>query len=181
MIVAQEKRKTNIGEYILYMWQVEDLIRALKFDPKAIESKLVNQYQVDDSEKKEIRDWYSNLSLMLIKEQKKQWGHLQVLDNLVIELNRFHHALIAQEINPEYNRLYDDIKSDIELIRNKTNPQHNDIEVALNTLYIILMLKMNSQEVTEGTQMAVWKFGNFIGHLSNLYKEYEAGEMEINF
>ena len=32
MFVAQEKRKANIAEYIIYMWQVEDMIRALKLD-----------------------------------------------------------------------------------------------------------------------------------------------------
>ena len=28
MIIAQKKRKENIAEYLLYMWQIEDLIRA---------------------------------------------------------------------------------------------------------------------------------------------------------
>ena len=32
MIVAKQKRKENIAEYLLYMWQVEDLIRANQFD-----------------------------------------------------------------------------------------------------------------------------------------------------
>ena len=32
MIIARQKRKENIAEYLLYMWQVEDLIRANKFD-----------------------------------------------------------------------------------------------------------------------------------------------------
>ena len=28
MFVAQELRKTSIAEYLLYMWQIEDIIRA---------------------------------------------------------------------------------------------------------------------------------------------------------
>ena len=32
MIVAEQKRKENVAEYILYMWQIEDTIRALDFD-----------------------------------------------------------------------------------------------------------------------------------------------------
>ena len=32
MIVAKQKRKEKIAEYLLYMWQVEDLIRANQFD-----------------------------------------------------------------------------------------------------------------------------------------------------
>ncbi len=32
MIIAQQKRKENIAEYLLYLWQVEDLLRACKLD-----------------------------------------------------------------------------------------------------------------------------------------------------
>ena len=31
MYIAQSKRKENIAEYILYLWQLEDLLRALQF------------------------------------------------------------------------------------------------------------------------------------------------------
>jgi len=34
MIIAQKKRKENIAEYLLYMWQVEDLIRAAGVSPE---------------------------------------------------------------------------------------------------------------------------------------------------
>jgi len=33
MIAAQQKRKENIVEYILYIYQIEDLIRAFQFNP----------------------------------------------------------------------------------------------------------------------------------------------------
>ena len=36
MYIAQRKRKENIAEYILYLWQLEDLLRALQFSPEAI-------------------------------------------------------------------------------------------------------------------------------------------------
>ena len=32
MITASQKRKENIAEYLLYMWQIEDLIRANGLD-----------------------------------------------------------------------------------------------------------------------------------------------------
>lgn len=181
MIIAQEKRKKNIGEYILYMWQIEDLIRALKFDMESIGSKLVTQYQADEQKTTEIRNWYQNLTLMLQKEQKTASGHLQFLVNLTDDLNRFHLALVNQRINDDYNRLYEDIADDIESIRAKSNPDHHDIDVVLNTLYIILMLKMKKQEVSEGTQMAIWKFGNFMGQLSNLFRLHESGELELEY
>ena len=41
MYTAQKTRKENIAEYILYLWQLEDLLRALQFSPEAIYAKLV--------------------------------------------------------------------------------------------------------------------------------------------
>lgn len=179
MIVAQEKRKKNIVEYILYMWQVEDLIRALDFDLQKIEDTLVTQYKTDEKQKKEIVVWYSNLLIMMQKEQVQKTGHLQFLLNLVNDLNHFHQALISQQIDAEYSTLYADIKSDLDLVRQKSGKDDHDIEVAINTLYLILMLKMKNQDVSEGTQKAVWKFGNFMGHLSKLFKAFEAGDLEL--
>lgn len=180
MFVAQEKRKSNIAEYIIYMWQIEDMIRALKFDMTRIEEVLVNQYNVDSGKRDEIKYWYQNLVLMMQKEQKQQSGHLQFLVNLTDELNRFHLTLIARNIDQDYSRIYNEIKPDIELIRQKSGQNHHDIEVSLNTLYIILMLKMKDKEISEGTQQAVWKFGNLLGNLSKLFKAWEAGDLEIN-
>ena len=163
------------------MWQVEDMIRALEFDLDKIDAKLVAGYQVSPAISKEISDWYRNLVLMMEKEQKQKSGHLQFLVNLTNDLNRFHLALIQQQVDFEYITLYQDIRSDIELVRQKSKRDDNDIEVALNTLYLILMLKMKNQQISEGTQKAVWKFGNFLGHLSKLFKTYESGDLELNY
>ena len=38
MDIALAKRRENIAEYILYLWQIEDLLRALQFSPEAIYS-----------------------------------------------------------------------------------------------------------------------------------------------
>jgi len=45
MYIAKEKRKNNIAEYILYMWQIEDMLRAYNFRLDNIEKELIPQYQ----------------------------------------------------------------------------------------------------------------------------------------
>ena len=37
MLIAREKKKNNIAEYILYMWQLEDMLRALKLDMEQVD------------------------------------------------------------------------------------------------------------------------------------------------
>ena len=61
MLVAQQKRKENIAEYILYLYQVEDLIRAFQLDMNLINEKLVASYRVDEKTSKDISAWYENL------------------------------------------------------------------------------------------------------------------------
>ena len=38
MITASVKKRENIAEYLLYMWQIEDIIRAYGLDPDRIQS-----------------------------------------------------------------------------------------------------------------------------------------------
>ena len=51
MFTAQKTRKENIAEYILYLWQLEDLLRALQFSPEAIYSQLVQPSGLSESQK----------------------------------------------------------------------------------------------------------------------------------
>ena len=44
MFIAKQKRKENIAEYLLYMWQVEDIIRSMNCDIRLIDSNIVSQY-----------------------------------------------------------------------------------------------------------------------------------------
>ena len=58
MIVAEQKRKENVAEYILYMWQIEDTIRALDFDLTRITEYVHEGYRLEKPmmEKMCIRD-----------------------------------------------------------------------------------------------------------------------------
>ena len=44
MFVAFQKKKENICEYLLYMFQIEDIIRACKLDRPTIEKLLLPKY-----------------------------------------------------------------------------------------------------------------------------------------
>ena len=58
MIIARQKRKENICEYLLYMWQVEDLIRANHFDMEEIRRNVLSRYQQPEETMREIEQWY---------------------------------------------------------------------------------------------------------------------------
>ena len=90
MLIAKEKRKTNIIEYLLYLYQIEDIIRSFNFDIQAIDQAIVQQYDQPDTIKTEIRKWYQNLILAMRSQNIEQKGHLQELRDLISELHYLH-------------------------------------------------------------------------------------------
>ena len=57
MIISREKRKENIAEYLLYMWQIEDLIRGCELDLDKIKNSVIDKYTLPDEEKKKMEEW----------------------------------------------------------------------------------------------------------------------------
>ena len=180
MLIAQEKRKTNIAEYILYLWQVEDMLRACKFDKETIELNLVNRFNVEKDRKSEIAAWYNNLSLMMVNEHLKEKGHLQVIKNLIADLNEFHLKLIITHKDPEYVQLYRNNCDNIrEFILKSGESTENEIEACLNALYGILLLKLKNTEISDWTKNTVEQFGKMIARLSARYIQFENDEFEF--
>lgn len=180
MLIAQEKRKTNIAEYILYMWQVEDLLRACSFNPEIIGKQLVGRFKADQNQSKEIAAWYNNLAVMMEKEHVREKGHLQVITNLVNDLNEFHLKMIAVQTDREYVRLYEQNSGAIsDFIARGGISGANEVEACLNALYGVLMLKLKNAEISELTRKTVEGFGQLIGHLSARYIQFENDEFEF--
>lgn len=180
MLIAQEKRKTNIAEYILYMWQIEDILRALKFDSELVEAQLVNRFQLDDNSRKEIFDWYKNLIVMMQKEQITEKGHVQFLNNLVNDLNEFHLALLQSGKDPRYGSLFQLANPVVAEFREKSKAEKdNDIQVSLQALQSLMLLGLQKKEISKETQQAVSHITKLIAHLAARYHKFEKGEFDL--
>jgi hypothetical protein len=180
MLIAQNLRKTNIAEYILYMWQIEDLLRACSFDPNQINSQLVNRFDIDAEKKKVVSEWYLNLAVMMEKEHLQEKGHLQVITNLVNDLNEFHLRMIQVQNDQEYCRLhYTNKAALLELVQKSNAPIDNEVNASLIVLYGYMMLKLKSSEISELTQITIQGISRQIGHLSARYIQFENDEFEF--
>ncbi|MPQ45842.1 DUF4924 family protein [Marinifilum sp. N1E240] len=175
MIIAQEKKKTNLAEYILYMWQVEDIIRAYKFDIETIDKNVISQFQQTAEISKEIRDWYENLIEMMKIEKVEERGHLQILKNNINELYDFHLHLLNNTKDAAYTGFFQQASGNISEFRQKSQAkeENNDIEVCLTALYGILMLKLQQKEISKETIAAVTTFSQLISDLTAKYKAFE--------
>jgi hypothetical protein len=179
MLTAQQKRKENIVEYILYLYQIEDLIRAFQLNIANIESQLVSQYRVDEKIRKEIADWYKNLAVMMKKEGIKKNGHLQFLTNLINDLNEFHLKLMELGENREYINEFQSISGLITELNLKSNSVKNDLQISIEAIYGFLLLKMQKKEITAETTEAIKRLSAWLGLLSKLFKDFEVGSLEL--
>lgn len=181
MLIAREKRKNNIAEYILYMWQIEDIIRAFNFDIDKIDSELVSQYDVSDEEKLEIKSWYGGLAESMLTEGIRVNGHLQYLHSLADELNDFHFRLVDSSHQSEYQKKYMTVFHDISELRLKMGSKEriSDMEVCLTSLYGLLLMRLKKRKVSEDTQKVLGAFSELLAELSIIFKKYETGDIEI--
>lgn len=181
MIISQQKRAENIAEFILYMWQIEDLIRAYNFDSERINKELADQYQVEPEVKKEIRLWYEGLVESMVSEQIKTSGHLGFLVGLVADLNDFHYQLIDSPHHSDYRVLYEDAVYNIGDFRKKmlVKDKMSDMEVCLTVLYGFMLMKMKKKPVSEDTAEAIETIRKLVALMSFKYKEFEEGNIEL--
>jgi len=181
MFIAKEKRGSNIAEYILYMWQIEDMIRAHDFDLDKIETELVQHYQGTGEQIAEIRQWYQGLAESMLIEGIRHKGHLQFLEVLLDELNNFHFRLIDSSIHGQYQKLYMASVRNISELRKKMGDkeQISDMEVCFTALYGLLLMRLRKREVSKETEEVFALFSQLLAELSRLYKLYEDGNLEL--
>ena len=180
MIIAQEKRKTNIAEFILYMWQVEDLIRAAKFDLQRVEEIVISKFKLPAETLEEIRTWYSNLITLMAEERIVEKGHMSFLNNLIRELNDLHLRLLQSPEEKKYQQIYREASSNIKSFMQKSpDTFSSEIEACLTGLYGYLMLRLQQTSISEETKNAMNSFSNLLAALSIRFREVEEGSREM--
>ncbi len=178
MIISKHKKNNDIAGYILYMWQIEDLIRAANLDQETIEKTIIPQYEQPDDIKKEIAEWYENLVAMMKNEKIEKSGHLQVITNLVNDLNNLHIQLMHSPKETAYQQQY---MKTIPLVKEleqkmKPTPKH-DVELMLAAMYNAFLLKLKKTEIGNETNEALKVFGKTLAMLSLKYREDQKGEL----
>ncbi len=177
--IAAKKKLNNIAEYILYLYQVEDMIRAYQFDFNRIEESLVSAYKVDEKTTEEIRNWYSNLVIMMEKEGLREKGHLQFLVNLIDDVNDFHLKLMETEQEAAYVQIFAVVAGIVDELKRKNPEARNDFELGVTAIYGFLLLRMQQREVSIDTTNAVKMLSNWLASLSKLYRDFENGDFSF--
>lgn len=173
MITASIKKKENIAEYLLYMWQIEDLIRANKLDIDKIQATIIDQYQdLSEEQRKDMRDWYDSLIDMMRREGVVENGHLQINKNVIIQLEDLHRRLLNDEKFASYSaQFYHTLPIIVELRAKAGDNKSGEIETCFNALYGILLLRLQGKEISEETKQATAQISKFLAVLAMYYKK----------
>ena len=142
-------KKDNIAEYILYLWQMEDYLRAFP-------------QQADASP--ELHD----LNEMMHREGILEGGHLQLATNALEELEELHRELVDEDAM--YRAAIIRLQPSLNLLKAKTDrPTMSDIEACLLLLYQIMMLRLQQREITPETASVQTQATQLLQFLSRTY------------
>ena len=156
MFTAQKLRKENIAEYLLYMWQIEDLIRAYGCSLSRIGKEYISRFGYTDEQKEEVTDWYGNLVRMMNQEGCREKGHLQINKIVMQQLVELNAQLLQSTKFPFYNsEYYKVLPFIVELRRRGADNGENEIETCFNALYGVMMLRLQKKKISPDTEHAI--------------------------
>lgn len=177
MRTAGTLKEQNIAEYLIYMWQVEDLIRANGCDEATIGRNIVARYP--EAERAALTEWYANLCEMMRAEGVKERGHLQINRNVLQNLTELHAFLLSSTRYPFYNAAYfKALPFIVELRQKNGHSEEPELETCFEALYGVLLLRLQKKEITPGTAKAIEAISRFLALLADYYKKDKKGELE---
>ena len=202
MYIAEKLRRENVAEYLLYMWQVEDVVRAYGMDVERIGKEYVPQFGLDEEKSEELRGWYGRIIEMMREEDVVEKGHLQINKNVLILLTDLHVQLLRSSKYPFYSAAYyKALPFIVELRRKEAEAEaamespgkgrnegeerskgeeaKGEIEKGLEALYGVMMLRLQKKEISAETGAAVGSIARWIGMLSEYEKREKKGEVEF--
>lgn len=181
MLISQEKRSTNIIEYLLYMYQIEDIIRSFKFELSQIDANIVQRFDQPPAVKLEIKMWYADLMDKMQRQQIQRSGHLQELRQVIVQLQDLHDKLLTTYQDKKYIELYEAARPSLKELAVKSVGQDliNQVDVGVHGVYGFLVLRLKKKEIGEQTQVAITHITSFLAHLASQFHKFEAGELKL--
>ncbi len=179
MDIARVKRDENVAEYILYIWQLEDLLRALQFSPEAVFNTLVAPRDADEKWRLAALEWYMEIAELLQKEDKAEGGHLDHTLHIIADLNDLHLTLLQQPAGRRYRELFSHLEPELPRLRTTLGRTDvSDIELAFRALYAAMLYRIKGANEAVADE-AVTLISPVVAMLSDTYHKVERGEIDI--
>ena len=181
MDIAQSKRKENIAEYILYLWQIEDLLRALQFSPEAIYSQLVAPRQIEEEQKHVYLLWYMDIVNLLRKEGKEESGHLEHTLHLIGDMHNLHLQLMQNHVGEHYRTTFARLAPQLPMLRTLVKKEDVcDTEICFRALYAAMLYRIKGDKKrAEAINDTIELVSPVVAELAAMYGKVERGEIDL--
>jgi len=180
MLIANQKKKENIAEYVIYMFQIEAIIRSLGLDLEKIYTHYICQMTSNEDARQDVKNWYSEILEEMKKDKISEKGHLRRTHEALDELNFLHSTLLTTLDDTEYKEVFSTTSTFIKELQAKDEANMlNDIEICFTGLYGKLTLKMQKKEISEETNEAFDSFTKLLAILSVRYKDFKSGNLKF--
>ncbi|MDX2359761.1 MAG: DUF4924 family protein [Crocinitomicaceae bacterium] len=180
MQVAQQKLNENIAEYVLYMYQIEDVIRAYKFDLETIMEAYVRPQLPDNSFYNQYKSWYEGLIQQMKSQRIEKSGHLASTQEILVELSYLHNTMINMTKDGKYVQVFDTANKYLEEFKEKSDlKDRNQVEIAFHAMYMKLLLKLQKKEISPATEEAFDAMRVMLAYLSRAYHKMKAGDLDF--
>lgn len=183
MDIAQAKRRENIAEYILYLWQLEDLLRALQFSPEAIHSQLVApRKDLSEEQKRIFLLWYMDIANLLHQEGKDEKGHLEHTLHLIGDLHNLHLQLLKFPVGAHYRGTFARLEPELPRLREilgASNVGMSDTELSFRTLYAAMLYRIKGEGGKTAVSDTLEYVSPVIAELAAMYRKVETGEVDL--
>ena len=169
--IADRKKAQNIGEYLIYMYQMEDLIRSYQGNLEEIDTYVISHYPVAQEEKQEIKNWFRDLAALMQKEDLLKKGHLKSLQEIVNSLLDLHYQLLKSDSG--YVQTFHQVKPHLlEAIDAAAGEEvGNEIQICLNGVYGLLLCRLLGKKMSDRQLEAADAFGAVLSFLSFAYAQ----------
>ncbi|MFT4682973.1 MAG: hypothetical protein ACJAU0_000373 [Flavobacteriales bacterium] len=179
MTIASQKKEENIVEYIIYLWQMEDLVRAAKLDLAAIRAFLDSSGQELDIDSE--LSWFAELIQQMKSQKVQQKGHVSEVGELLIEMSYLHHSLISITKDKMYIASFDAAEPNLSAFLERAgNSGMNPVEASITALYGLLNLRLQKKEISPDTLGAMKSFQHLMALLANHYRKMKLGTMDVS-
>lgn len=167
-----QRRHENIVAYVLAMWQVEDLMRALKLDLAQVESKLIANAEADEESRAGLQGWYAGIVTRMREQGVERVGHLKEVEEVVNELEHLHQALAEVLNDAEYDALLAKAEEAIKTVQlHAGGDPEGPITSALTAVYGVMMLRSQGKAISEETLSSDRVLRALLDHLSKHYRQ----------
>ena len=171
--------RENVAEYILYLWQIEDLLRALQFSPEAVFSQLVAPRNLGEEQQLVYLQWYMELADLLRQEGKEEQGHLDHTLHLIADLHNLHLQLMKLPIGEHYRQTFAKLEPELPRLRAVLGREMSDIELCFRALYAAMLYRIKGEGGKSAVSDTIEYVSPVIAELADMYGKVERGEADL--